>query len=136
MAQFLKGCGTGELNSFEVLGIKVIRTEIKKFVSYMTKAEKTECSVGQRACLHELREMMTNYDLVVLDEILGAIYMETVEIDDAIDLIQNKAEPIELVLTGRGASKELIALADYVSEIQCIKHPYGKGIQARRGIEF
>ena len=136
VAQFLKGRDTGELASLKMLGVRVLRTDVKKFVLSMSEEEKAECKAGQEACLRAIREMAADYDLVILDEILGAISMEMVGLEDVVNLIRNKPEPGELVLTGRGAPEELIALADYVSDIQCVRHPYEKGIQARRGIEF
>lgn len=136
IAQFLKGRDTGELASLKILGIKMLRTDVKKFVPYMTEEERTECKAGQESCFRAICGLLADYDLVVLDEILGAISMKMVGLEDVVNLIQDKPDSVELVLTGRGAPNELIALADYVSDIQCVKHPYEKGIQARRGIEF
>jgi cob(I)alamin adenosyltransferase len=76
------------------------------------------------------------YDLVILDEICGAINQSLIKVEDIVELARGKDKKTELVLTGRDAQKELVALADYVSEIKHVKHPYDKGIHARRGIEF
>jgi cob(I)alamin adenosyltransferase len=76
------------------------------------------------------------YDLVILDEICGAINQDLIKVEDIVELAKGKSKKTELVLTGRDAPKELVALADYVSEIKHVKHPYDKGIEARRGIEF
>jgi cob(I)alamin adenosyltransferase len=51
-------------------------------------------------------------------------------------IIDKRAQGVEIVMTGRGATKELIEIADLVTEMKCIKHPFEKGINARRGIEF
>lgn len=76
------------------------------------------------------------YDLVILDEINIAIYYKLIKLKNVIKIIKEKPESVELVLTGRNAPKEIIEIADYVSEIKEVKHPYKKGIKARKGIEF
>jgi cob(I)alamin adenosyltransferase len=76
------------------------------------------------------------YDMVVLDEILGAVKAGLVPLAELLDLVRAKPPELHMVLTGRNAPPELIDLADLVSEIQPIKHPLQKGIKAQRGIEF
>jgi cob(I)alamin adenosyltransferase len=76
------------------------------------------------------------YDVVVLDEILGAIKAGLVPLDEVVELVRSKPPTLHLVLTGRGAPPELVDIADLVSEIQPIKHPLQRGIKAQRGIEF
>jgi cob(I)alamin adenosyltransferase len=76
------------------------------------------------------------YDVVVLDEILGAVKAGLVPLEELLALVQAKPAELHLVLTGRGAPPELVDLADLVSEIQPVKHPLQQGIKAQRGIEF
>ena len=76
------------------------------------------------------------YDMVVLDEVLGAVTAGLVPLDELLALVASKPPELHLVLTGRGAPPELIEAADLVSEIQPIKHPLQRGIKAQRGIEF
>jgi cob(I)alamin adenosyltransferase len=76
------------------------------------------------------------YDMVVLDEILGAVTAGLVPLDELVAMVRAKPPELHLVLTGRGAPPELVAVADLVSEIQPIKHPFERGIKAQRGIEF
>jgi cob(I)alamin adenosyltransferase len=76
------------------------------------------------------------YDLVVLDEILGAVKAGLVPLPELLDLVRSKPPTLHLALTGRNAPPELIELADLVSEIQPVKHPLSQGIKAQRGIEF
>ena len=76
------------------------------------------------------------YDMVVLDEILGAVKAELVPLDELLTLVREKPSQLHLVLTGRDAPEALIEVADLVSEIQPIKHPFSRGIKAQRGIEF
>ena len=77
-----------------------------------------------------------NYDLVVLDEINVAVAWELIKLKDVIGLIEDKPPELELILTGRGADKEIVKMADLVTEMLNIKHPYDKGIAARKGFEY
>jgi len=77
-----------------------------------------------------------NYDIVVLDEINVAVDYGLLPLSDVLEVLKNKAKNTEVILTGRYAPKEFIEIADLVSEIKEIKHPYQKGIQAREGIEY
>jgi cob(I)alamin adenosyltransferase len=77
-----------------------------------------------------------DYDMVVLDEILGAIAAELVPLDEVVELVRTKPSGLHLVLTGRDAPQPLVEAADLVSEIQPVKHPFERGIKAQRGIEF
>lgn len=76
------------------------------------------------------------YDLIVLDEITYLPMYDFLEVEKIVELIQNKPENLSLILTGRGASPELMDVADTVSEIRAIKHAYEQGIKAQKGIEF
>ena len=75
-------------------------------------------------------------DLLVLDEILASCNYGMVREDDVAEFLRNRPAEMEVVLTGRDPSDRLIALADYVSEIKIVKHPYTQGIGAREGIEY
>ena len=77
-----------------------------------------------------------NYDLVVLDEVNVAVAWKLIELDEVVKLIGNKPPNVELILTGRYADKELIKLADLVTECLKIKHPYDEGVTSRVGIEY
>jgi cob(I)alamin adenosyltransferase len=77
-----------------------------------------------------------NYDLVVLDEINVAAAFKLVSVDDVIRLIKDKPRNVDLILTGRRADPKLVQMADLVTEMIKIKHPYDKGISARRGFEY
>jgi len=75
------------------------------------------------------------YQLVILDEIFVAMKRGFLDPDRVIGLIQGKPDSVELVLTGRDAPEEIRNLADYVTEMRMLKHPYTRGIAARKGIE-
>jgi cob(I)alamin adenosyltransferase len=76
------------------------------------------------------------YDCVILDEIVYCLLKGLAKFEDIKGLIDRRDPAVEIVLTGQGATDELIALADLVTEMKNIKHPFDKGIKARRGIEF
>ena len=80
--------------------------------------------------------MSGKYDLIILDEINYAIYLNLIKLQSVVQLIKNKPSHVEIVLTGRNASKEIIEIADLVSEIKEIKHYFKKGVLARKGIEM
>lgn len=75
------------------------------------------------------------YDLVILDEINVALFFELITWEQIENIISAKLDSVELILTGRGASPELIARADLVTEMREIKHYYHEGVEARLGIE-
>jgi len=76
------------------------------------------------------------YDIIVLDEINIALDKKLLTLKEVVELIQQKPPSLHLVLTGRNAPKKLLQLADLVSEVKEIKHPYKKGIIAQKGIEY
>jgi cob(I)alamin adenosyltransferase len=76
------------------------------------------------------------YDIIILDEIVFCQSKNLADINDIKKIIQNKNPQTELIMTGRNATGELIELADLVSQINPIKHPYEKGITARKAIEY
>ena len=78
----------------------------------------------------------SKYDLVILDELNVAVEFNLIKLDDVIKLIEQKPEKLELVLTGRDAHPEIIKIADLVTEMLEIKHPYQQGVTARKGIDF
>jgi len=76
------------------------------------------------------------YDLVVLDEVNTAAAWGFIELEDVVRLIKEKPSDVELILTGRYADVRLFELADLVTEMVSIKHPYDEGMGARRGIDY
>lgn len=77
-----------------------------------------------------------DYDMVILDEINNLLAQGFVPLDWVLQLIRERPPQVELILTGRGAPERLIAVADLVTEMVDIKHPYQKGIKMRKGIEY
>lgn len=140
MVQFLKGAETGELAVINELGprFKLRRgKEVKKFTWSMNEEElKALKKSMEEIYINAVSEAKSgNWDMLILDEILGSISSKLISAEDVAEFIKNKPESLELILTGRNAPQELIDLSDYVSEINPIKHPFNKGIPARKGIE-
>jgi cob(I)alamin adenosyltransferase len=77
-----------------------------------------------------------SWDVVVLDEINNAVDLGLIGLDDVLELIRNKPPKLHLILTGRHAHPELIAVADMVTEMRDIKHPFAAGIAAQKGIDY
>ena len=77
-----------------------------------------------------------NYDLVVLDEVNVALSYNLIEEVDVIRLLEDKPADVELILTGRHADNRLVEMADLVTEMVKVKHPFDRGIKARKGIEY
>lgn len=146
--QFIKGAWKyGELKAIETLGKAEGRIEIRPmgdgFVFHNKKdpeneerlAEKKE--LARRAWDMVRKEVMSGaWDLVVLDEINYAIHFGMLETEEVAGLIRERPPRLNMILTGRYAPKELIDLADTVTEMILVKHAFQKGIRARKGIEF
>lgn len=99
------------------------------------KAEEREQA---REALQAARAAISSgkFDLVVLDEVNVAVAWKLIEVEELIKLIEKKPQNVELILTGRYADQRLIERADLVTEMVEVKHPYQKGIKARKGIEY
>ena len=136
VVQFLKDGTSGEICAFENFkNITVMSSKTKGFLWEMTDAEKKETKELHEKLFGTAVEWAKDFDVVIFDEILGAISAGMIDEMAVFEFLKTNSEP-EIVLTGRGASEELIALADYVSEIKCVKHPMEKGTPARQGIEY
>jgi len=76
------------------------------------------------------------YDIIILDEINYAVNLGLISINDVLKLIKSKPDNLDLVLTGNHVKDEIIEIADLVTEMKEIKHPFQKGIKAKKGIDF
>lgn len=159
MIQFLKSGDTGELFSVKkyIPNMTIVQfgkqaitdKQLKMFEfdgqgdlegtggTYNFLSDNAEREPARRALEHAFN--ITNsgdYNIVVLDEINCAMHKGLIDIESVLKLINEKPEHVELILTGRDAPHQIIARADLVSEIMMRKHPWEKGIDARRGIEY
>jgi cob(I)alamin adenosyltransferase len=76
------------------------------------------------------------YDLVILDELNNAIHYGLLKLDDVLQGIKDRPEALHVLVTGRNARPEMVAAADLVTEMVCVKHPFQRGIAAQPGIDF
>ncbi len=93
-------------------------------------------AAGEALAFAEEKIQSGKYDIVILDEINVAVDLGLIKIEDVLELIENKPELLDLVLTGRNAKQEIIDRADLVTEMREIKHPFQKGMKAQKGIDF
>lgn len=136
--QFLKDFSSGEVYVLEgVDGIDIFRGKpVEKFVFAMNDEEKAALAADVKAQFEAAFAMAEEYDLLILDEALDIISMGFVSEDRAAELLSSRPKGLEVVMTGRAYGEKLRAAADYISEINPVKHPFDKGISARKGIEF
>jgi len=137
MIQFLKSAKRyGEYKSIKkIKNFKIKSYGLKEFATPNTAKEYKRLS--KNALKHAIKMIQSEkYDIVILDEINFAATLGYIKLEDVIQLIEQKPKSVEIVLTGRYASKKIIEKADLVSVIKEIKHPYQKGVKARKGIEY
>lgn len=137
IVQFLKSTPTGELEILKLLPqVKVLRSsEQLGFTFRMNEEQKHRAAVIQQQLFAGAKEQMQDTDLLILDEVMAAINAGMLQTEQVVDLLRERPAGLEVVLTGRNPPPELMELADYVSEIKKVRHPFDKGIAARDGIE-
>ncbi|WDV47269.1 cob(I)yrinic acid a,c-diamide adenosyltransferase [Clostridiaceae bacterium M8S5] len=134
IGQFVKGMKYSEVEvSNFIPNIEIQQFGLECFIyKEPTKEDVRRAKRGLEICKEKLSQ---NYDVVIMDEINIALYFKLIELKDVISLVRSRKENIELILTGRYAPKELIEIADLVTEMKEIKHYYSTGVEARKGIE-
>lgn len=139
-ARFLKNERSSELSVLdEIPGIEVIHlTKSFGFYNRLSEQEKQEQSEYYRSLWQTITAKAASgcYDMLVMDEIMAAVSLGIISASDVVDLLDSRPAELEVVMTGRDPDEALIERADYVSEIRKIKHPYDKGVAARKGIEY
>jgi len=137
LIQFMK---TGQYSEIKALAkfknLKIFQFGRKKFVN-LKKPAKADVDLARKGLKKaEMIIKSKKYNLVILDEVNVAINFKLIALNELIRLINESPRNVELVFTGRFASKKLIKIADYVSKFELIKHPFYKGIKARKGIDY
>jgi len=150
MIQFLKSGFTGELYSakkvgfmIEQFGVDALKEKQKKLKEFKDKTgsfvfqpDIEEKDAAMQGFEHAKSIVESKkYDVVILDEVNCILDKGLVPISEALELIKSHGK-VELVFTGRDAPQELMDVADYVNVINSVKHPWQKGIKARKGIEY
>lgn len=138
--QFLKGTKTGELEVLKQLSnVTVIRNPKELgFLSRMNDLEKREVTEFHNQTLEKIQKILLEemIDLLVLDELTYPYIWNLIDKEKVEALILQKPEKLEIVITGREPDSFFLEHADYITDMQCIRHPYQKGIKAREGIEY
>lgn len=136
IGQFMKGQRYGELEALQ--DHPFITLEQYGSPRCIRREEVTAKHVDEaHQGLDRARQAMLSgdYDLVVLDEVNVSIWFGVLETEEVLDLLDEKPEHIEIILTGRRAPQALIDRADLVTEMREVKHYYQQGVTARLGIE-
>lgn len=137
-AQFMKGTDTGELHSLENLqNIRVMRSaQDFGFYSSMSDEDKRKLTEIHNHILDDILEAVKSHQsfLVVLDEITYPVKWGLVDVEKLKQILA--FDEAELVCTGRDATPFLQEAADYITEMRCVRHPFEKGVAARRGVEY
>ena len=135
--QFLKGNTSGERAALIKSGVDVIDGyENLGKVWTFTDEQVCDMFVWYEDKFKEIREIAVNYDLLVLDEAIDAVNYGYIRRDTILNFLNEKPAGLEVVLTGRNPERVFLEIADYVTEMRKIKHPYDKGIAARKLIEM
>ena len=142
--QFLKPSSLeiGERTSIKEINLPIkifpaeIKWDMKNSLDDETTVEKTRKKI-QKLCLQIADEAkQKKFDIIILDEIVFCLSKNLAQIEWIKNIIASIDAAVEIILTGRNATDELIEMADLVTEMRIIKHPFEKNINARKGIEF
>ncbi len=139
MVQFIKGGWRyGELNAAEKFENFFIEPMGHGFLKLGDEnPDPADCELAERTWRRCAELILSDqYDLVVCDEVNYALSYRLLPVEMVIDTLKRKPPRVHVILTGRDAPAELVELADLVTEMREIKHPFQKGIKAQRGIEF
>ncbi len=138
MLQFMKGkINYGELETAKLLpNFEIKQVGRPDFVS-KENPDPIDIKLAQEGFEYAKKIIFSQkYDIVILDEINVATDFNLISADDVVALIKERPKTVELVLTGRNCPRQVIKVADYVTEMLEIKHPFKEGVQARKGIEW
>lgn len=135
IAQFIKGKICSEhkaLKKFKNVKIELFGDGC--FVKKINKKDKKLCARALKAVKKAIKSK--KYDVIIMDEINLALKLNLLDLKDIISLLKNTIGQQELILTGRYAPREILKIADLVSEIKEIKHYFRQGLKARKGIDY
>ena len=141
MVQFIKGSWHyGELDTAKLLGDDKfeLRPMGRGFVKVGgAETDPQDIRLAEEAWAFAREQMYSGkYDLVVLDEINYVISYKMLDVEKVVDALAHRPEQVHVICTGRNAHPKLVELADLVTEMKEVKHPYTKGILAQRGIDY
>ena len=138
VVQFVKGkWQTGERVILEKLGDQVTMTAMGDGFTWETQDRQRDIAAA-RAAWERAREMIMDeeHDLVLCDELNIVLRYDYLPIEEVLETLRNKPEMKHVIITGRNAKDELMELADLVTDMTMVKHPFRDGVKAQKGIEF
>jgi cob(I)alamin adenosyltransferase len=138
MIQFIKGAiATGEQAFARVHAGQLDLLTLGEGYTWDTQNRARDMEVARRGW-EQGRAMMADptYDMVIFDELNVVLKYAYLPLDEVLEALRGKREALHVVVTGRHAPQELLQLADLVTEMRVVKHPYAAGIKAQKGIEF
>ncbi len=138
--QFLKDGSSSEIKTLNAMG-GVSVYNLKKsfgFSFQMTDQVRSEAILAYHKYFEEIKKLVISedYGLLILDEVIDACNLGFIEEEELLAFLRTRPERLHVVLTGRNPSEELQSLADYVTEMKKVKHPFDQGISAEKGIEY
>jgi cob(I)alamin adenosyltransferase len=138
VVQFIKGTWkTGEREFFKRFPEQLHWHTMGEGFTWNTQDRDQDIAAAKKAFEQAAQLMQCgDYDLVLLDEINIALRYDYLDVDDVISAVQSRAKRTSVILTGRDAKPALMEMADLVSEMKEIKHPFQSGIKAKQGIDF
>ena len=134
--QFIKGkWKTGEAKAAERLGLELAAMG-KGFTWESENIEEDKALMRNAWAVASEKILSGNYDLIILDEINYVLGYGYIPVESVVRTLQARPANVHVVLTGRNAPEEIISIADGVTEMRDVKHPYRSGIPAQKGIDF
>ncbi|KKW05665.1 MAG: Cob(I)alamin adenosyltransferase [candidate division CPR1 bacterium GW2011_GWC1_49_13] len=124
MVQFIKQIVSGEVAPLKKLGVEIYPMGLG-YVGILSDQKEKETHVHEE-----------EFDLLVLDEVNNSVHLGLLEVGEVVDFLKNRPQELSVILTGRDAPAQFKEMADLVSEVKDVKHPYEKGISAKKGSEF
>lgn len=138
IVQFVKGkWGTGERDILEKFPDQVTIKAMGEGFTWDTQDRARDIAAAQGAW-QMAKEMIadTRYKMILLDEMNIVLRYDYLDINEVVEVLKNKPRDTHVIITGRNAKDELIEIADLVTEMTMIKHPFRDGVKAQAGIEF
>ncbi|MGN1073877.1 MAG: cob(I)yrinic acid a,c-diamide adenosyltransferase [Eubacteriales bacterium] len=137
-AQFFKDGTSSEIRALSGLGGVEIALPSAYYGRYKTMSDEQRAQIqdSYNALLREIIRRSGGFDMIVLDEAVSAYGYRMIDGGTLREFLQSEGKRREIVLTGREPAPELIGLCDYITEMRKVRHPFDRGIAARKGIEY
>jgi len=143
IVMFTKGGNDyGELNTFRQFSprisenLRIVQAGLDRVIYKANENEQDHKKIKRGWNIVKKAVKNDEYQLIIMDEANIAIDMGILDVDEVIDVLKNKPDEMEIVLTGRNAHPKIVEIAHLVSKIEPVKHYWDKGISARKGIEY